>query len=294
MEGDDPMTEHSTLFPMCPFVLGYQVGNIPLGDEDQVSESPGHDEAGLRPPDWSQDHHREPNSGAEKLLASSESLGVLKHSGPLHPQYATLEARLRTFREWPPALKQQPKDLADAGFYYIGLSDQVKCFYCDGGLRNWQSEDEPWQEHARWFEKCVFVRLVKGDDYIRQCVEERPPEKANLNLQSGPRTVTEEEYDELVSRPNLNREADVVAAKSVDEAISGLQSIGLAEQAPVDPHPERRLRAAYKAFEEEQLPIMKREMPGLTLKQYKDKLWKQFKKSPANPVVAARLQQQQQ
>mmetsp|Transcript_7294 Transcript_7294/g.26439 ORF Transcript_7294/g.26439 Transcript_7294/m.26439 type:complete len:236 (+) Transcript_7294:260-967(+) len=108
------------------------------------------------------------------------------------------------------------------------------------------------------------------------------------------RTVTEEEYDELVSRPNLNREADVVAAKSVDEAISGLQSIGLAKQAPVDPHPERRLRAAYKAFEEEQLPIMKREMPGLTLKQYKDKLWKQFKKSPANPVVAARLQQQQQ
>jgi len=200
VEGDDPMTEHSTLFPMCPFVLGYQVGNIPLGDEDQVSESPGHDEAGLRPPDWGQDHHREPNSGAEKLLASSESLGVLKHSGPLHPQYATLEARLRTFREWPPALKQQPKDLADAGFYYIGLSDQVKCFYCDGGLRNWQSEDEPWQEHARWFEKCVFVRLVKGDDYIKQCVEERPPEKANLNLQSGPRTVTEEEIRRAMSQ----------------------------------------------------------------------------------------------
>ncbi len=32
-----------------------------------------------------------------------------------------------------------------------GLSDQVKCFYCDGGLRNWQPHDEPWTEHARWF-----------------------------------------------------------------------------------------------------------------------------------------------
>ena len=50
-----------------------------------------------------------------------ESIGILKHAGPLHPQYATLEARLRTFREWPPALRQQPKELADAGFYYIGM-----------------------------------------------------------------------------------------------------------------------------------------------------------------------------
>ena len=39
--------------------------------------------------------------------------------------------------------------------------------------------------------------------------------------------------------------------------------------------------------------MIKAEMPGLTLKQYKDKLWKQFKKSPQNPVVAARLMQQQ-
>ena len=193
VEGDDPMTEHRTLFPMCPFVLGYQVGNVPLGSEDTVSESPGHDETGLRPQTL-------PHSGPEKMMVS-ERMGVMKHSGPLHPQYATLEARLRTFREWPPALKQQPKDLADAGFYYIGLSDQVKCFYCDGGLRNWQSEDEPWKEHARWFEKCVFVRLVKGDDYIKQCVEERPPEKANLNLQTGlPRSVTEEEIRQAMSQ----------------------------------------------------------------------------------------------
>ena len=50
----------------------------------------------------------------------SESLGIISHTGPLHPSYATPEARLRTFREWPPALKQRPQDLADAGFYYIG------------------------------------------------------------------------------------------------------------------------------------------------------------------------------
>ena len=34
-----------------------------------------------------------------------------------------------------------------------GLSDQVKCFYCDGGLREWRDGDDPWQEHAGWFPK---------------------------------------------------------------------------------------------------------------------------------------------
>jgi len=81
---------------------------------------------------------------------------------------------MRTFKDWPPALRQQPSDLSDAGFYYIGLSDQVKCFYCDGGLRNWVPEDDPWTEHARWFAKCGFVRLVKGDEFIARCLAERP------------------------------------------------------------------------------------------------------------------------
>ena len=50
---------------------------------------------------------------------------ILKHTGPLHANYATVEARIRTFKEWPPALPQRPRELAEAGFYYIGLSDQV-------------------------------------------------------------------------------------------------------------------------------------------------------------------------
>jgi len=192
--GDDPMTEHRHHFPLCPFVLGQEVGNIPIGAEPR-QQVPGQDVTGLN------SRQCLPHSGPEKsyIGADSESLGILKHSGPLHPQYATLEARLRTFREWPPALRQQPRDLAEAGFYYIGLSDQVKCFYCDGGLRNWQSEDEPWKEHARWFEKCVFVRLVKGDEYIKDCVVERPPEKAGLPAQ-GPRVVTEEDIRKAMSQ----------------------------------------------------------------------------------------------
>ena len=74
------------------------------------------------------------NSG----LLGREDVGVLsmlRNQKPLNPQYVTREARLRTFRYWPPALHQEPQQLAEAGFYYEGQNDQVVCFSCDGCIR---------------------------------------------------------------------------------------------------------------------------------------------------------------
>ena len=107
--------------------------------------------------------------------SASEAIGIIQHSGPAQQKYSTVEARLRSFRDWPPGLKQRPSEIAEAGFYYIGKGDQVKCFYCDGGLQNWQHDDDPWVEHSRWFDKCGFVRLVKGDEFIAKCLAEKPP-----------------------------------------------------------------------------------------------------------------------
>ena len=39
-------------------------------------------------------------------------------------------------------------EFADAGFYYLGDRDGVKCLYCNGCLKNWQPTDDPFQEHA--------------------------------------------------------------------------------------------------------------------------------------------------
>ena len=44
--------------------------------------------------------------------------------------------------------------------------DRVLCFYCSGGLRNWQHEDDVWVEHARCFPKCGFLRLMMGQKLI--------------------------------------------------------------------------------------------------------------------------------
>lgn len=104
----------------------------------------------------------------EELSLVSHQDGVIPHTGPINPQYASLAARISSYKEWPPGLKQTPDTMAEAGLYYYGISDQVKCFYCDGGLKEWQAEDDPWVEHAGWFSECAFVRLVRGDEFVEE------------------------------------------------------------------------------------------------------------------------------
>ncbi|XP_019568240.2 baculoviral IAP repeat-containing protein 2 isoform X2 [Rhinolophus sinicus] len=78
----------------------------------------------------------------------------------------THAARLRTFMYWPSSVPVQPEQLASAGFYYVGRNDDVKCFCCDGGLRCWESGDDPWVEHAKWFPRCEFLIRMKGQDFV--------------------------------------------------------------------------------------------------------------------------------
>ena len=49
-------------------------------------------------------------------------------------------------------------------------------------------------------------------------------------------------------------------------------------------HPERRMKSAWTAFEEREMPILKEENPGLRLSQLKQLLQKKWKKSPDNPL----------
>ena len=40
------------------------------------------------------------------------------------------------------------------------------CFYCDGGLQNWEPNDDPWEEHAKHFPLCGFLNLVRSPRYV--------------------------------------------------------------------------------------------------------------------------------
>ncbi|XP_053684088.1 baculoviral IAP repeat-containing protein 7-A [Sabethes cyaneus] len=125
--GDDPFTEHQKFFPNCPKVISSNISSNPVLDS---------------------------------------SIGILPVKTPHAAQYSSLDSRIRSFESWTTGHIQNPERLAQAGFYYLGRADEVHCFYCDGGLRFWLPDDDPWFEHARCFPKCQFVQLVKGQLFI--------------------------------------------------------------------------------------------------------------------------------
>lgn len=55
-------------------------------------------------------------------------------------------------------------------FCLKGPGDTVKCFFCGGGLKDWRQTDDPWIEHARWFPRCGYVAMVKGERFIQIAV----------------------------------------------------------------------------------------------------------------------------
>lgn len=79
---------------------------------------------------------------------------------------------------------------------------------------------------------------------------------------------------------NLNRLQIEGEARSIEAAISVLKD----KEEEVDKHPEKRMKAAYKKYEDTNLPILKQENPSMKLSQLKQMLWKDWMKSPENPL----------
>uniref|UniRef100_A0A452TW67 Baculoviral IAP repeat-containing protein 3-like n=1 Tax=Ursus maritimus TaxID=29073 RepID=A0A452TW67_URSMA len=167
--GDRPADKHRTLYPSCAFVRNLSSASVsgpssppppPSGANSTHPLPPSLQNAGYFSGSYSSFPSYPGNCRANQELAPwrpSACAGAVR----------TVEDRLLTFRTWPLTSPRAP-ELARAGFYYVGHSDDVKCFCCDGGLRCWESGDDPWVEHAKWFPRCEYLIRIKGQEFIRQ------------------------------------------------------------------------------------------------------------------------------
>lgn len=92
---------------------------------------------------------------------SSESITRNPLASDTHPStdLRILENRLRTFENsgWPLSWLR-PQDLAQAGFFYFNIGDQVKCAFCGGIIGQWEENDLPLHEHRKFFPDCPVIR----------------------------------------------------------------------------------------------------------------------------------------
>lgn len=114
------------------------------------------------PPAYRQTEHTQPNLQRHRTQSRQQQ------TSPRYPNYATKAARIASYRNWSAALKNV-EEMAEGGFFHALSSngnDCVRCFQCGIGLRNWDPEDDPWVEHARWSSKCSYLCLKKGQEFV--------------------------------------------------------------------------------------------------------------------------------
>ncbi|XP_060573024.1 uncharacterized protein LOC132730958 [Ruditapes philippinarum] len=175
---DNPKKIHERINPSCKFLRKNEEVNVPVQyfgpyskelmaimeipepiERPQVSEDVNNDWAPERIRTPASQQPNRPNESGTNALGINTAI-------PKHSQYATKTAREASYSTWPDTSSHTPEVLADAGFFYAGFGDCVRCFYCGIGLRHWTAEDDPWIEHARWSKNCVFVKQKKGEEFV--------------------------------------------------------------------------------------------------------------------------------
>lgn len=187
-EGDDVLTDHIRWSDRCPLILGFPTDNVAI-DENLLREQ-------LPPPVAGEDNGEDNNGegegedvvgtetviGFEGILFSDffrnftsqfpiiDPIDPEPNANPVHHtiHYMTELERLKSFVDWPKALKQKPEHLSDAGFFYTGKGDKVTCFSCGGCLKDWEPEDDPWEQHAMNYRNCEYLIQMKGVEFIEQ------------------------------------------------------------------------------------------------------------------------------
>ncbi|XP_033740297.1 uncharacterized protein LOC117327438 [Pecten maximus] len=80
-----------------------------------------------------------------------------------NPKSTDEEARTDTYLYWE---NGDPSVFINAGFFYTGDQDIVRCFHCDIGIAGWNPTDDPWVGHARYRPDCRFLRQEKSQEWI--------------------------------------------------------------------------------------------------------------------------------
>ncbi|PNF21083.1 Coiled-coil domain-containing protein 124 [Cryptotermes secundus] len=130
--------------------------------------------------------------------------------------------------------------------------------------RQQQLEDEYWRDDDK---HAARKQQRKAETEKRKLATTKVKE---------PVTHIEKPLEENVNRLQVVGEE----ARSIEEAIAVLSF----KEAEIDRHPEKRLKAAFTAFEEANLPRIKSENPTLRISQLKQILRKEWMRSPENPL----------
>ncbi|CAF0880673.1 unnamed protein product [Adineta steineri] len=211
---DDPCEIHRAISPNCPYVrlrlINYQpppplVINTGLSPTVNVTHSPT-------------------NVSSPINLTEYDIVAKLSFNS----QYYELTKRVESFNNWSYTNSPSVDDLVRAGFFYTGMGDIVTCFYCNGSLRNWNSNNDPAREHLQRFPHCAYARQLSNKNNVyRNGVGSQRSQQVQLLINSGVErnhnsgsTMNILAINRLAALPNTDNTIKCLVAARLDLPIS--------------------------------------------------------------------------
>ena len=128
--------------------------------------------------------------------------------------YKSYDMRINTFDcNWPNDVPVKPKELAEAGLFFTGRDDRVKCPWCRGSLYNWQYGDTGYGEHMRHFPSCPFVveKLQDHSETETECTQTETHSQENQNERTCVRAILDLGY----SMPDIERTIEALTTRGI-------------------------------------------------------------------------------
>ncbi|UJR11306.1 hypothetical protein I4U23_015487 [Adineta vaga] len=147
---DDPQEVHQALSPNCQYVR-YM---LKIRQTEPI-------------------HIINQNSNTHSNILDTLRFNEIVHTSACHSNYIEIPKRYASFASWPTDPLPSVDDLVRAGFFYTGTQTVVTCFYCNGSLQNWSSQDSPLIEHCRWFPRCNYAKQLCDGDLYRKIQESK-------------------------------------------------------------------------------------------------------------------------
>lgn len=137
------------------------------------------------------------------------------------------------------------------------------------------------------FKKEEAARKKAERDLLLAAEEAALPSKPVKEKQRGAAKVAAKRSGKIDDFLDWDKDKPELSASGIDSALDALALTGReggVESKDIDRHPEKRVKAAFAAFEEKRIPELRKENPGLRLQQVKNLVFREFQKLPENPM----------
>ncbi|CAB4400252.1 DUF1014-domain-containing protein [Rhizophagus irregularis] len=166
--------------------------------------------------------------------------------------------------------KQAEKERKESEEWSVGAKDTSK------------KEAQRLRKEAQLAKKNEAAKLLEQEE--KELSKYKPVIK--LTKKSGEETKAIKKTQKVEQEATERREIPEFSASNIDDALDLLENNGggaPTSASNIERHPERRFKAAFRAYEEHEMPKLRKENPGLRYAQLHNLLYENFKKSPENP-----------